>query len=77
MKIIGLITNLTGVLATLCLFIIYFANIGSVSLIGGDNGPTTLFLTAKMNYGTLLIAFFFFLVFVFNVCCFARRKPVR
>lgn len=59
MKAIGIVANLIGVILTIGIFAIYLNDIGSVSIIGGDDGPTTIFLTTKMNYGTFFIASFF------------------
>lgn len=74
MKIIGIVSNLIGLIGTMVLIATYLADRPSVSLIGGDNGPTTIFITAKINYFGLIVILFFFLTFAFNVYSFLRLK---
>lgn len=74
MKIIGIVSNLIGLIGTMVLIALYLADNPSVSLIGGDNGPTTIFITTKINYIGLIVILFFFLTFAFNVYSFIRFR---
>ena len=81
MKAVGIIINLAGLIAIFAFFIFYILNFHvstesfeTVRLIGGDNGPTTVFLTAKINHTFLIFPFLFLAVFAFNLYYFVRMK---
>jgi len=81
MKIIGITINLVSIVALISFFILYLLNlpiskgsVESVSIVGGDSGPTTIFLTAKVDHTILIFGLYFLIVFVFNFYSFVRMK---
>ena len=81
MKATGIIINLAGLIAIFVFFTFYKLNFHmltesfeTVRLIGGDNAPTTVFLTAKINHTFLIFPFLFLAVFAFNLYYFIRKK---
>ncbi len=81
MKATGIIINFAGLIAIIVFFVFYILNFHistesfeAVRLIGGDNGPTTVFLTAKINHTFLIFPLLFLAAFAFNLYYFVRKK---
>jgi len=73
MRMTGIIINLAGLIAILAFFIFYLINLHistesfeTMKLIGGDHGPTTVFLTEKVNH-TFLISHVYFWQFLDSI----------
>lgn len=74
MRIIGIVLNMVGLVATIFVLTTKFLNIGSIGFVGGDDGPTAVFITPNLNHSVLIIILFFLLVFAFNIYSFIRKK---
>ena len=81
MKVTGITLNLTSIAAIIAMVVYNFLNISEldgardlVSIIGSENGPTTIYLTAKVNRYFLIVPACFLIVFVFNIWYILKRK---
>jgi len=80
MKELGLTINFIGIVFVVLFLFFYFANFPSiyereefVRIIGGDHGPTSVFLTAKINHKYLVFPFGFLAIFIFNFYYFYKE----
>jgi hypothetical protein len=78
---IGITINLVSIVALITFLIHYMLNlpiskgsVETVSIVGGDSGPTTVFLTAKVDHTILILGFYFLIVFMFNLYSFVRMR---
>ena len=75
MKVIGISINLIGMIAIIAISSLLTMNesIGSVSLTGGENGPSSVFLTAEINHKLIIIPLCFIAIFGFNIWFFMKK----
>jgi Na+-transporting methylmalonyl-CoA/oxaloacetate decarboxylase beta subunit len=78
MKAIGVSLNIICIIALIIFLISYFSSINEspefVSVIGSEDGPTSIFFTAKINHTFLIAPFCFIIVFVFNIWFILKKK---
>ena len=81
MRVAGIILNAVGIIISLTTLISFFYSLyvldipfTSVETIGGENGPTSVFYTAKLNHNFVPVPFILLFIFSFNLWSFLRNK---
>jgi len=81
MKKKGIILNILGVILIILLCICYFTNMNSVleqlnskMAVGTNDGPTSIFYTAKVSRTTLFTIGSLIAIFTFNIWAFIKNK---
>lgn len=84
MKIAGIILNVLGIIILFVLVINYFSNLhtmtehlNSIAINGRDDGPTSIFYTAKISRTLLILLSGLISIFVFNVIAFIRKGNLK
>ena len=77
MRIVGIILNVLGIIILFVLVVNYFSNLhtmtehlNSVAINGRDDGPTSIFYTAKISRTLLILLSGLLSIFLFNVIAF-------
>jgi len=78
MKTIAVSLNAICIIAVIIFLIGYFSSLNEslefVSVVGGEDSPTSIFFTAKINHKFLIIPLCFFFVFAFNIWYFLKKR---